>query len=362
MAKQISYRKQKVNVTSLLQNSLKQMRKEFNKRGDTLSKELGKGASYISQLENGKIKEIEYDFLLDIFHTITGMSEDPFMSYFIKFINSVISSCKAKESLLYEYWIHIFVVQDVPHPITPWIKDFIENKLSTSGHTPEDLVQDINRISGRRNSLSLYDDLIPNKAYLSAHEDRSAIFNETFSLSIYASYNLDSDYILNILNNEINSINYMNMQAIFETLFLFDSSYDLAGAYEKTLKIMKDNQFYDTFELFDSFSLGESLNNTKEEAVSPNEFRFYDDLVLNYREKYSQLKDELFEKMDFALQQYYSANHAYSCEVMEVIMKNLNTDPGLVLALLSSPLHKISLDKRHFFMDDYRNLIDRYSD
>ena len=238
MAKQISYRKQKVNVTSLLQNSLKQMRKEFNKRGDTLSKELGKGASYISQLENGKIKEIEYDFLLDIFHTITGMSEDPFMSYFIKFINSVISSCKAKESLLYEYWIHIFVVQDVPHPITPWIKDFIENKLSTSGHTPEDLVQDINRISGRRNSLSLYDDLIPNKAYVSAHEDRSAIFNETFSLSIYASYNLDSDYILNILNNEINSINYMNMQAIFETLFLFDSSYDLAGAYEKTLKIM----------------------------------------------------------------------------------------------------------------------------
>ena len=43
-------------------------------------------------------------------------------------------------------------------------------------------------------------------------------------------------------------------------------------------------------------------------------------------------------------------------------MKNLNTDPGLVLALLSSPLHKISLDKRHFFMDDYRDLIDRYSD
>ena len=32
MAKQISYRKQKVNVTSLLQNSLKQMRKEFGGR------------------------------------------------------------------------------------------------------------------------------------------------------------------------------------------------------------------------------------------------------------------------------------------------------------------------------------------
>lgn len=362
MAKQISYRKQKVNVTSLLQNSLKQMRKEFNKRGDTLSKELGKGASYISQLENGKIKEIEYDFLLDIFHTITGMSEDPFMSYFIKFINSVISSCKTKESLLYEYWIHIFVVQDVPHPITPWIKDFIENKLSTSGHTPEDLVKDINRIHGRRNSLSSYDDLLPNKAYVSADVDRSSIL-ETFSLYINASYNLDKDYISDILTNKTDSINYMNMKIIFETLFVFEDSLDLAGAYEKTLKVMKDNQFYDTFELFDSFSLGESPNNTKEgKNVTPNEFRFYDNLVLNYREKYSQLKDELFEKLDYALQQYYSANHAYSCEVMEIIMKNMNSDPGLVLALLSSSLYKIPLNNRNFFIDDYRELINSYSD
>lgn len=359
MAKQIPYRKQKVNVTSLLQNSLKQMRKEFNKRGDILSKELGKGASYISQLENGKIKEIEYDFLLDIFHTITRMSEDPFISYFTKFVNSVISSCETKKSLLYEDWIHIFVVQDIPHHITPWIKDFIENKLSTSGHAPEDLVQDINCIRGLRNNLSSYDDLTPNKAYVSAHEDH---FDETFSLYINVFYILDKNYISDILNDKIDSINYINMKVIFETLFLFDNSFDLADAYEKTIKIMKDNQFYDTFELFDSFSLGESSNNTKEEATSPNEFRFYDDLVLNYREKYSQLKDELFEKMDYALQQYYSANHAYSCEVMEVIMKNLNTDPGLVLALLSSPLHKISLDNRHYFMDDYRNLIDRYSD
>lgn len=360
MAKQIPYRKQKVNVTSLLQSSLKQMRKEFNKRGDTLSKELGKGASYISQLENGKIKEIEYDFLLDIFHTITGMSEEPFINYFTKFINSVISSCKTKKSLLYEDWIHIFVVQDIPHPITPWIKDFIENKLSTSGHAPEDLVQDINYTRGLRNNLSSYDDLIPNKAYISAHEDR---FDETFSLYINVFYILDKNYISDILNNKIDSINYINMKVIFETLFLFDNSFDLADAYEKTIKIMKDNQFYDTFELFDSFSLDESSGNVKEEkAVSPNEFRFYDNLVLNYKEKYSQLEDELFKKMDYALQQYYSANHAYSCEVMEVIMKNLNTDPGLVLALLSSPLHKISLDERRHFIDDYRNLIDRYSD
>lgn len=363
MTKQVSYRKQKVNVTLLLQNSLKQMRKEFNKRGDILSKELDKGASYISQLENGKIKEIEYDVLLNIFRTITGMPEDSFINYFTQFINSVISSCKTKNLLLYEYWIHIFIVQDMPHSITPWIKDFIENKLSSSGHTPEELVQEMNRICGSGNSSSAYDDLIPNKAYISADTCHSNVFDETFSLHIYASYNLDNNYISNILTGKTYSINYMNMKAIFETLFLFENSYDIVGAREKTSKIMQDNQFYNTFELFDFFaSSNVTENNKKPETVSPEEFKFYDKLIFSYEEKYSELEKELFEKMDYALQRYYSANHAYSCEVMETIMKNLNSDPGLVLAILSSPLYKLPYNKRDFFMDEYRNLIDKYSD
>ena len=358
MAKQISYRKQKVNITSLLQNSLKQMRKEFNKRGDILSKELGKGASYISQLENGKIKEIEYDFLLNVFRAITGMSEDSFINYFVKFIESTISSCATKESLLYEYWIHIFVVQDMPHSITSWIKEFIKNKLSASNHTPEDLVKEINRFNSHR-SISIYNDLIPNRAYVSAHED-SSDFDEVFSLYIYSSYDLSINYIEDILTDKINSINYINMKAIFETLFIFDDSFDLASAIEKTKKIMKDNHFYDTFELFDSFLTTETSTTLKEDTISPEEFKFYDDLVINYRDKYLELKNELFEKMDDALQQYYRANQAYSCEAMEKIMKNFNSDAGLMLALLSSPMNKIPREERSYFMKEYRTLVNKY--
>ena len=46
---------QKVSLTPLLKNTIKTLRKERNKRGDIISKQLGKGASYISQIENNKI-------------------------------------------------------------------------------------------------------------------------------------------------------------------------------------------------------------------------------------------------------------------------------------------------------------------
>lgn len=363
MAKPISYRKQKVDVTPLLQNSIKQMRKEFNKRGDVLSKDLEKGASYISQLENGKIKEIEYDFLLEIFRTITAMPKDAFINYFVKFINSIISSCESKKSLMYEYWIHIFVVQDMPHSITPWIRQFIEKKLSVTGHTPEELVREINIHGGRRNTLSTNSDLIPNKAYVSAYSDRSGIIDDTFSLYVHASYRLDSNYISDILANTITSINYLNMKEIFKSLFLFESSDDLASAHEKTEKIMKDNSFYDTFEIFDSLTGTESSDITIDtENTSTDDFTFYDDLILNYREKYSELKSELFDRMDYALEHYYTNSHEYSCEVMEKILKNLNSDAGLVLALLSSSTYKIPRDNRHFFVEKYRELLKHYSE
>ena len=44
-------------LTENLRSTIKDLRKKKKKRGDDLSRELGKGASYISQIENGKIIE-----------------------------------------------------------------------------------------------------------------------------------------------------------------------------------------------------------------------------------------------------------------------------------------------------------------
>ena len=56
-----------IELTENLRSTIRDLRKKKKKRGDELSKELGKGASYISQIENGKIKEIDFDLLSSIF-------------------------------------------------------------------------------------------------------------------------------------------------------------------------------------------------------------------------------------------------------------------------------------------------------
>ena len=106
MAQTTSYKKQRVPITELLQNSIKTLRKQYNKRGDILSKELDKGASYISQIENGKIKEIDFDSLMCIFKAIYSVPEVEFIKLFSSYIDSLLIE-QTKSQLVKENWIHI---------------------------------------------------------------------------------------------------------------------------------------------------------------------------------------------------------------------------------------------------------------
>lgn len=128
MVQQKTYIKQRVALTELLQNTIKDLRKQYNKRGDILSKELGKGASYISQIENGKIKEIDFDSLMNIFRAIFSSTEGNFIKLLSAYIDTLLKE-HTEHQLIGENWIHTFIVQEIEYPITDWIIDFIQNKL-----------------------------------------------------------------------------------------------------------------------------------------------------------------------------------------------------------------------------------------
>ena len=78
----------KIELTETLRNTIKQLRKDRKIRGDVLSKEIGKGTSYISQIESGKIKEIDFDALNNILYKITNLPENEYAS----FINDIIEN------------------------------------------------------------------------------------------------------------------------------------------------------------------------------------------------------------------------------------------------------------------------------
>lgn len=348
--------KQKVRLTDLLRDTIKDLRKTYNKRGDVLSKELDRGASYISQLENGKIKDIEFDLLDVMFQRIIGLSGDYYNDYIQKYICNIITNIQSKELLYNEEWIHIYVMQNFQIDISDTIIDIISKKLEQLNYTPVQLVKEINQNTFQHQWIDVKREL--NKLYVSINSSNY----DNYSVYTDITYSLDENYIEKILSKEITSISYIFMDGILKNLYSIGNN-DMAGAIKKTEKILFDNGFFDTIEIFEnSHKLSYSQQPFNIETTDNEDlFTFYDDVIVNYNEKYKQLKEKAMEKLDYAFDRYKQENSSYACETLEKILNNMEGDLGLIVAIISSPLNTLPIDFKHFFWDDFKSLIERYS-
>lgn len=355
-------KKQKVIITELLQNTIKNLRKEYNMRGDDLSRLLDKGASYISQVENGKIKEIEFDLLVNIFQRIVNLSDMSFNNYMMNYMNNLLQNI-TKESLAKENWIHLFIMQEFQHPITDNIIAIIDKNLNDYNCSPKDLIDKIeyNCNRGFRHEHK-YE---PNKLYVNVNSSSLKYDNTDYSLYLDIEYRFPPDFVTKILNKEILTISYINLYGIMLNVFLLKNDDDMHGAIVTTEKFLSDNSFFTSMELYDKFH---SEQNDNPEISDNNLFSHYDDLVVNYKKKFDRLKNDVLKEIDYALDQYYEhgieANNLYK---MEEMLKNMNTnttyaDLGLIMAILSSPIYEIHISDRNDFWESYKEIINRFID
>ena len=348
--------KQKVRLTDLLRNTIKDLRKSYNKRGDVLSRELDRGASYVSQLENGKIKDIEFDLLNKMFQLIIGLNGNYYNDYIQKYIYDIIGGISSKELLYNEDWLHIFVMQNFQIEISDTIIEVISRKLDQAGYTPEQLVKKINQNIFQYQWSDTKREI--NKLYVNINHSSY----DNYSLYTDITYSLPEDYISKILSKETTFISYIFMDGILKNLYALESV-NQSAAFDKTEKLLFDNGFFNTIEIFESLhKLSHSqqpfnINATGDEDI----FTFYDDVIVNYNEKYNQLKEKAFEKLNYAFDRYKDEHTAYACETLEKIIENMDGDLGLIMVILSSPLNTLPKDLRRFFWNDFKSLIERYS-
>lgn len=349
--------KQKVKLTDLLRNTIKDLRKTYNKRGDILSKEIDRGASYVSQLENGKIKDIEFDLLNLMFQHIVGLTENDYNNYIQKYIFEIISNLSSKESLYKEEWIHIFTMQVFQIDISDSIIEIIKKKLEQVQYTPEQFVRKINQNIFHRQWYDIKREV--NKLYVNI----SSSNYDNYSTYTDITYSLPEDYVSKILSKEITSINFIFMDGILKNLYTLETD-DKAGAIKKTEKILFDNGFFDTIEIFENLhnlSHQQQPFNVDMQDVDTDLFTFYDEVIVNYNKKYEQLKKQAMEKLDYGFERYKQEHRSYACETLEKVLDNMEGDLGLIMAILSSPLINIPRDERHWFWEDCKALIERYA-
>ena len=330
-----------LELTENLRHTIRDLRKKKKKRGDELSKELGKGASYISQVENGKIKEIDFDLLDEIFHKITDLPKKQYEEFLNTLLDETVSHMTKKE-LQHEKWMHQFNHEIRKFPISDNLIEFIQNKLNELKYTPEEFVAIINENRG------LHDSEIEEVNKLNIEIMDTG--NGSFSVLSSIRFDLPTDFIRKILTKETTTINYINMQGIIFNLLLSDNN-TIEKAHEKTDKILYNNEFYTIRQR--NKLIREKL---KEKQDNNEDFTFYDVQPTDYDKQYTKLKDEIGNAFDFLRDK----NIVYACDRLERFQRNLHDDLGFMIAIMSIPLYKIDDTLKQDFRKDYQVLVKSY--
>ena len=130
----------KVVVDKKLADTLKAMRLERNFPAKELAEKWGKTASYVSKLENGIVKSIDYQELIKCLRIIVGKSSDEYIDELVKTVNYKFSTSEIKEFL----WMDNFDMVFRRIPVSDDYISCIKNMMEENGITITRLVDQIN--------------------------------------------------------------------------------------------------------------------------------------------------------------------------------------------------------------------------
>jgi transcriptional regulator with XRE-family HTH domain len=324
-----------VHIDDTLRNTIKDERKKRGIRGDVLAKDINKSASYISQIENGTISTMDISILYAIFKRIIDLPEKDLSDYLIKTFNKNIKFTKddihKKEWLLnLEYQFRLF-------PITPEIINFLETKLKELDITPKDLVLKINKNEDLDDDL--LDKLKDNVVWVK--------MNENGQIQTAIKFALNEDYIDNILEKKIRTINKINMDGILYNI------YKLEGMNPFDANIKADKNLLD----FKFYTL-EERNIRIKEAKTEN--KDLSTMILKEDTECNNYINKIIKHF-IALR---DINPVYGIDVFSVFYKSLSLNKKLMYSLLKldfSKLKDISDERKKNFIDDIEQLLSKYS-
>lgn len=334
-----------IELTENLRQTIRDLRKKRKKRGDDLSRELGKGASYISQIENGKIKEIDFELLNEIFLKITDLTEIQYSEFMNNLLDNV-STHMTEEDLQHEKWIHQFNHEIRKFPIENSLKEYLTEKLEELNISPEELVAHINENHGL--SEPEQSDIDFNKLNIQIIDHGNGNYNILSSIR----FKLEDDFVRNILDGKTQTINYINMQGIIYNLFLYQGLSDNI-CQEKAKEELKR---------FGFFTLSERQrimeDNANEISKSKPDFTLYDILPTDREKEIAQTIKAINNGFNYLR----DANIKIANDRLGTLLKSMKEDLGFASAIMGLPYYKIPKDMKEDFLKQLQELFLKYLD
>lgn len=341
-----------VKVTDSLREIIKSERKKRNLRGDVLSKNIGKSASYISLLERGNIDTIELSLFHNLFkNIIVELPEENFYDY----LNNILMGTSVKytrEEIEHEQWMKSFEIQYRQFPITEELINYISTALNNlnSSITPEKLVLEINKNKGLDDIDKTK--LKPNIADVRFDEDGNVAYSIMFDLPL--------DFISNILSKKTETINYINMLGILYNIHLLDGM----NSNDSTIlseRILKENNFITVKERNKKLINRLAEKKKQIEKSGKNEQINLIELLDSDTEKEYQKN---YEAVKEHIRWLKNQNILYANKTMTSFKRNLDEEPSITFAVLNKcfyNLKDLSIDEKKDFLLKLNSLINTYS-
>lgn len=328
-----------ITVTDELRKLIRSERKLRKIRVDELSTELKKSTSFISQLENGKIPELDLDTFYKLFDKIIDLPNEKRQEY----INNIIKDLSVKlspDEIKKQEWMYTFDLQSRLFPITEQLIDFIVDMRKKLNISPENLVEEINM----------------NKDLTDAEKfeyNQLKIERENNKISYSIRFKFEENLISDIENKKITKINYINMLGIIYNLYLLDgkNKYDAMILAED---LLRKNEF---IRLQERSNYIESK--LKEKIAKEEDFEFYDLVPTDLEREFRKSLDEIISGFDYICKKNISYAHRQTIQ----LEKNMNDEIFLMFAIFGLPFNELKdldVETKKDFILKLRTLIESY--
>lgn len=317
-----------ISVTQELIHTIKSLRKAEKKRGDELSRELKKNTSFISQLENGKINELDIDIFYNIFEKII-----PDDKRRMDIINELLQTQTIKytpKEMLKQSWMVTFDYQYRQQIIPNEIVDFIKmhvNLLQEKGINTSDIMHRLN-LNEELSEPNKYED---NKVYVKHDETEGWVSQIKF--------NLPENIISEIVDKKLVKINYITLLGIVYNIYKIEG-YD--NSKEMARNLLFDNKFYTLIQ---------------KRSIMKN--KKFEEMLNSEDKEFMELYDTLSNHLKFL----GDKDADYINSKLRILCSNLKEEPSLTLAIIGielANLDKLDIFQKKQFISDFKELIQKY--
>jgi transcriptional regulator with XRE-family HTH domain len=337
----------KIEMSAELGIKIKELRLNHQVKAKDLAVHMEKSPAYISKLENGEIKQIEYSLFVDMINFITG-NENGYENFMTKFSEDIAIDEFDKSTLLQN-----FDTIDRQIPVSEELVQFIKNKMSQLHIDALSLIEYINKNEDLDENFFAKNSIIKADCKENIWIYYKTVIDGESHQGFFILLNYSVEQLLRLLSGEIESTNHTFIYAIVYHLLKYENnnidnkeSNDVIQ--KRTSEILRSYKFY-------------TISDRRDFAEKSNSKQEYDKLLSDFDKKNMHLINQLLSSISF-ISDY---DVKYANEKLSLIVNNLEIDSSFALSFMALPLKEladVNVRIKKEFLQEVKMLIETYED